>query len=229
MFKKMVIRTSDYGDEIQEDLNAIVGYDEKFNNVIVRHALDLKNEAIFRNPNPLNVTFRDVKKFDLVNPVIGKLATQVKAIKLTDHELTKKILGQGETYKLQNRFDLFKEGLSDIINKDNDENTGSGGIGEGGGGGDDGTPPRPLPPDVFGGNTPAENSKRIAQANDQRVQNRRLREREREISNIPKGTVTSRRSAMDINFPDNPPPIPYRDDFFSRNTKYSSRNKFFIS
>ena len=110
MFKKMVIRTSDYGDEIQEDLNAIVGYDEKFNNAIVRHALDLKNEAIFR----------DVKKFDLVNPVIGKLATQVKAIKLTDHELTKKILGQGETDKLQNRFDLFKEGLSDIINKDND-------------------------------------------------------------------------------------------------------------
>ena len=101
----------------------------------MRHALDLKNEAIFR----------DVKKFDLVNPVIGKLATQVKAIKLTDHELTKKILGQGETDKLQNRFDLFKEGLSDIINKDNDENTGSGGIGGGRGGGDDGTPPRPLP------------------------------------------------------------------------------------
>ena len=93
----------------------------------MRHALDLKNEAIFR----------DVKKFDLVNPVIGKLATQVKAIKLTDHELTKKILGQGETDKLQNRFDLFKEGLSDIINKDNDENTGSGCIEGGGGGGDD--------------------------------------------------------------------------------------------
>ena len=26
-------------------------------NAIVGHALDLKNEAIFRNPNPLNVTF----------------------------------------------------------------------------------------------------------------------------------------------------------------------------
>ena len=38
----------------------------------------------------MNVTFRDVKKFDLVNPVIGKLATQVKASKLTDYELTKK-------------------------------------------------------------------------------------------------------------------------------------------
>ena len=118
--KIWLLATSDYGDEIQEDLNAIVGYDEKFNNVIVRHALDLKNEAIFRNPNPLNVTFRDVNKFDLVNPVIGKLATQVKASTLTDYELTKKKLGQGETDKLQNRFDLVKEGLSDIINKDDD-------------------------------------------------------------------------------------------------------------
>ena len=88
-----LLATSDYGDEIQEDLNAIVGYDEKFNNVIVRHALDLKNEAIFRNPNPLNVTFWNVEKFDLVNPVIGKLATQVKASKLTDYELTTKTLG----------------------------------------------------------------------------------------------------------------------------------------
>ena len=58
--KKWLLATSDYGQEIQDDLNAIVGYDEKFNNAIVRHVLDLKNEAIFRNPNPLNVTFRDV-------------------------------------------------------------------------------------------------------------------------------------------------------------------------
>ena len=55
----------------------------------MRHALDLKNEAIFRNPNPLNVTFQDAKKFDLVHRVIGKLATQVKASKLTEYELTK--------------------------------------------------------------------------------------------------------------------------------------------
>ena len=101
-----------------------------------------------------------------------------------------------------------------IINKDNDENTGSGGIGGGGGGGDDGTPPRPPPPDVFGGNSSAENSRRIVQANDERFQNRRLREREREISDIPRGIVKSSRSTMDINFPDTPPPTPYRDDFF---------------
>ena len=124
--------TSDYGNEIQEDLNVIVGYDEKFNNAIVRHALDLKNEAVFHNPNPLNVTFRDVKKFDVLNPVIGKLATQLKASKLTDYELMKKILGQGETDKLQNRFDLFR-GLG-VDDSDDDENMGGLGGGSGGGG-----------------------------------------------------------------------------------------------
>ena len=65
---------NEYGNEIQEDLNAIVGYDEKFNNAIVRHALDLKDSEIFWNPNLLNVTFDDVKKFDMTNPIIGKLA-----------------------------------------------------------------------------------------------------------------------------------------------------------
>ena len=64
-------------------------YDEKFNNTIVRHALDLKNDGRFQNPNPLNLTFRDVKKFDLQNPIIGKLATQVKTNKLSDYDLIK--------------------------------------------------------------------------------------------------------------------------------------------
>ena len=85
--KKWLLATSDYGHEIQEDLNTVVGYDEKFNNSIVRHALDLKDEAIFRNPNPINVTFYDMKKFDQVNPVIRKLAAQVKASKLTEKEI----------------------------------------------------------------------------------------------------------------------------------------------
>ena len=88
--KKWLLATSDHGNEIQEDLNTIVGCDEEFNNAIVRHSLDLKDKAIFRNPNLINVTFHDMKKFDLVNPVIGKLATQVKASKLTDYQLKKK-------------------------------------------------------------------------------------------------------------------------------------------
>ena len=153
----------------------------------------------------------------MVNPVIGKLITQVKASKLIDYELTKRILVKGETDKLQNRFDLFKEGFSDIINKDNNDNRGGSGGLEGGGRGNDdgGTPARfPLLPDLFGRNIPAENSRRIAQANEETFQNRRLRDTEREISNIPRGIVKSRRSTMDINFSDTPPPTSFRDDYF---------------
>ena len=76
-FKKWLLATSDYGIEIQEDLNAIIGYDEKFNNAILRHSLDLKDEATFCNPNPINVTFHDMKKFDLVNSVIELKFEQV--------------------------------------------------------------------------------------------------------------------------------------------------------
>ena len=83
-----------------------------------------------------------MKKFDLVNPVIGKLATQVKASKLTDYQLTKKLLEQGEVDKLQLRLDALKYG----INKDDDDDENRGGRGGCGGGGEDGTPGLGLPP-----------------------------------------------------------------------------------
>ena len=134
--KKWLLATSKYGDEIQEDLNSIVGYDKKFTNAIVRHSLDLKDEAIFRNPNPIIVTFHDMKKFDLVNPVIGKLASQVKASKLTDYELTKKILQKGEVDELQLRLDKLKYG---IPNDDDDDAKPESGVGSGG-------TPSPGPP-----------------------------------------------------------------------------------
>ena len=143
-----------------------------------------------------------MKKFDLVNPVIGKLATQVKASKLTDYQLTKKLLEQGEVEKLQLRLDALKYGVNN--NDDDNENKGSGG--SSGGRGDDGMPsPGPPPPrnlqqemedivwrldilrgntsDVSPANTPAQNSRIIAWQNEERVQNRQIREREREISN----------------------------------------------
>ena len=129
---------------------------------------------------------------------------------MNDYELTKKVLGEVETDKLQNRFDLFKEGLDDITNKNHNENTGGSGIIGGGGGGDNCTLPRirPPPSDWYGGNTPAENSRCITQANEERFKNRRKMEREREISNISRGIVKYRRSTMDINFRDIPPPTP---------------------
>ena len=120
--KEWLLATGKYGNEIQDNLNTIAEYDEKFNNAIVRHLLDLKDEAIFHNPNPINVTFYDMKKFDLVNPMIGKLSTQVKASKLTDYQLTKKNLQQGEIDELQLRSDKLKYG----VEKDDDDKNNTG-------------------------------------------------------------------------------------------------------
>ena len=117
--KKWLLATSNYGNEMQQDLNALVGHDGKFNNTIVRYALDLKDEATFHNSNPINVTFYDMKKFDQVNPVINKLASQVIASKLTDYELTKKLLQKGEADELQLRLDEIKYGVP------NDDDDGS--------------------------------------------------------------------------------------------------------
>ena len=129
--KKWLLAMSEYGNEIQEDLNAIVGYDEKFNNAIVRHTLDLKDSAIFRNLNLLNVTFSDVKKFDMTNPIIGKLAAQIKANKLSNEYLTKKIIMQGEVEKIENRLAEIKKWRTRRTRFDDDNSgPGAGGVEE---------------------------------------------------------------------------------------------------
>ena len=167
-----------------------------------------------------------METFDLVNPVIGKLATQVKASKFTEYQLTKKLLEQGEVDKLQLRLDALKYGV--IKDEDDNENKGGGGDG---GGGDDGTPgldPPPLrtpqqeignivrrldilrgnTPDVSPENTPAQNSRIIARQNQERFQNRQIRERGRELPNIPKGIINKRKPSIIFNFPDTPPQAP---------------------
>ena len=117
--KKWLLATSPFGEEIEQNLNAVVGHDEKFNHAIVRHALDLKDESIFRNPNAFNVTFYDMKKFDQVNPVIGKLAAQVRASQLTDKELNQKLLDKFEADQIQARLDRLRYG--DQNDDDDDE------------------------------------------------------------------------------------------------------------
>ena len=91
-----LLGTSDFGGELREDLNTIVGWNEKLNNTNVRLVVDTKNAGIMQNPNQLNLTFCDLKKFDLQNPIIGKIASQVKASKSTEDQLIKDILMQDE-------------------------------------------------------------------------------------------------------------------------------------
>ena len=129
ILNKYLLATSDYGNELQQDLNVIVGHNEKFNNAIVKHALDSKNDGIMQNPNPLNLIFWDIKKIDIKNSVIGKLVSQVKASKLTNEQLTKHILAQDEIANIENRLEELKKTIN-IDAKDDDEhdhNNGSGG------------------------------------------------------------------------------------------------------
>ena len=58
-----------------------------------------------------------MKKFDQVNPVIGKLAAQVKASKLTEKEINEKLLRNSEADELQLRLDKLKYGDDDDDNK----------------------------------------------------------------------------------------------------------------
>ena len=38
--------------------------DGRLNDTIINHALDRKDKHILADPNPLQVTFKDIKKFD---------------------------------------------------------------------------------------------------------------------------------------------------------------------
>ena len=124
--QKWLLATSDFSREIQEDVNAIVGHHENFNNAVIRRALDLKNAGVFQNPNPLTVVFCDIKKFDVQNPIIGKLATQVKASKLTEDQISKNILMKDEIAKIEDRLTELKKPIrfnnDDKDSDDSDDN-----------------------------------------------------------------------------------------------------------
>ena len=123
-------------------MQLIVGYDEKFNNAIVRHALGLKDLAMFQNLNPLNVTFCDVKMFVMTNPISGRLAAQIKANKLSHEDLTRNILMQGEVEKIENRLAEIKKGRTRRTRLDDDDNSRPGASGGGRSDGSGGGPPR---------------------------------------------------------------------------------------
>ena len=70
-------------------------------------------------------------------------------------------------------------------------------------------------------NTPELNSSIVAWQNEQTFQNRQIRQREKEIKNIPKGIIKKRKSSLNFNFPETPPYTPPREDDFSRYLRLS--------
>ena len=109
--QKYILATSDLGDELQTDINTITGGNERFNNAIVRHVLDLKSNDLFRNPQPISLLFNDVEKFHQQNPIIGKLATQINAVKKSSEEdLTKHQFLEGDINRIEDRLYRLKYG-----------------------------------------------------------------------------------------------------------------------
>ena len=119
--QKYILATSDFGHELQENINQITGGDEKFNNAIVRRALDLKNEDLFRNPQPITLLFNNVEMFHQQNPIIGKLATQINAKKLSGKEQIRNQLGELKDRELADRLYRLRYGKNDNDDDDNDD------------------------------------------------------------------------------------------------------------
>ena len=116
--QKWILATSDFVRELQRDINEITGGDEKFNNAVLRRALDLKSDGIFRNPQPISLLFNDVEKFHQQNPIIGKLATQINVSKLSEKDLVKRQFLEGGVREIEDRLHRLKYGK---VNKDDDD------------------------------------------------------------------------------------------------------------
>ena len=66
----------------------------------------------------ISLLFNDVEKFHQQNPIIGKLATQISVSKLSETDLVKRKLLEGEITKIEDRLYNLKYGK---VNKDDDD------------------------------------------------------------------------------------------------------------
>ena len=64
-------------DAVLDNLDMIVT-DRKFNNAGIRRKLDLKYPSVIKKPTASNFLYRDLKQFNVQNPVIGGLYNQLK-------------------------------------------------------------------------------------------------------------------------------------------------------
>ena len=72
-------------------------------------------------PIPLSVTFKDAKKIDIQNPIIGNLLSQVNANKISDAKV-KQLLGQAKDEELQARLDRLRKRIDKSDDDDNNNN-----------------------------------------------------------------------------------------------------------
>ena len=88
-------------------INVINNRHDAINDAIIRHALDTKDKHILANPNSLQATFKDIKKFDVQNHIIAKLLAQIETSKLKDKKI-KQQLGQLKDREIEARLSNLK-------------------------------------------------------------------------------------------------------------------------
>ena len=112
-FRNYLLATGNIGKSIQENLNLVVT-DGRLNDAIIRHALDTKHKHILADPNPPQITFKDIKKFDAQNPIIGKLLNQIGACNLSDKKI-KEQLGQLKDRELETLSSILTQVAISVI------------------------------------------------------------------------------------------------------------------
>ena len=94
-------------DAVLDNLGMIVT-DRKFNNAGIRRKLDLKYPSIIKKPTASNFLFRDVKQFNVQNPVIGGLYNQLQ-IRTSDQLKLLKKAPNIKDLKIQNALERLKK------------------------------------------------------------------------------------------------------------------------
>ena len=125
-FRKYLLATSNLGSSLQDSINQVVT-DGEFNNAALRHILDNRDSDIFKVANPLSLVFKNANKFNLQNPVLGNILSQVYAGQLTDEDV-KRLLSEGENLKIQARLEglqKFNQGLDNQNDTNNNNNRGN--------------------------------------------------------------------------------------------------------
>ena len=90
--QKYLLATGLLKDSIQDSLD-MIATDGKFNDASVGRALDTKYLSVMKKSNPTDVAFKVKAKFDMQNPIIGTLLTQIKLGKTNENAIEKQLTG----------------------------------------------------------------------------------------------------------------------------------------
>ena len=74
--QKYILATSDFAKGIQTNINHYVTQD-RINNAGFREKLDPISKNVIRRNNPLELVFEDISTFDVENPIVGSLLTEL--------------------------------------------------------------------------------------------------------------------------------------------------------